>query len=220
MTAQELVTAALVRARIADPGEGPSTSEIDDAFVSLNDLLASWSAAGVGVPQIKRESFSLTGAASYTIGTGATFNTVRPLAIKAASVASGGATSNMEIVTANGWTELGDKSRAGKFARKLFYDAGYPSGTIHLWPAPVTGGSLELYSYKPLTAFSDLTDTVDLPPGYDRALKFALAFDLCTEYGRPVDAALQAAAAEAKQAVFELNAKVISGAAPAAPAAQ
>jgi hypothetical protein len=219
-TASEFITDTLVLIGAHDPGETPATSDIDSAFRAFNRMIGSWSAAGLPVYKITRDTHSLTGAASYTIGSGATINTARPLKIISAAVNVSGANEPVEICDAAKWASISDKSRAGLFAKCLFYDAGYPTGTVYLTPTPATGGSLELYSVKALSTFSATSDSIDLPPGYEMALQAALAVTIAPSFGRVVSQEIAATAAEAKQNIATLNASVLGIAPPAAPAAE
>lgn len=73
-------------------------------------------------------------------------------------------------------------------------------------PPPVPGVNfLDLWVWRLLTQFSSLTDSVDFPPGYEKALRYALAAQLAIEYGR--DPAVQEALANDAEAAIEgLNA--------------
>jgi hypothetical protein len=176
-------------------------------------------AAGLPVYQLTRDAHTLTGASSYTIGSGATINTARPLKILSASVNVSGACESAEIVTAEQWGAIPDKSRSGLFAKAALYNAGYPTGTLYLTPTPASGGTLELYSLKALSTFSATSDTIDLPPGYEQALQAALAVAIAPSFGRAVPAEIAASASEAKESIAALNASVLGIAPPAeAPA--
>src|SRR5205085_8249294 len=116
----------------------------------------------------------------------------------------------------------------GNVIQKLYLDNAYPLATASLWPKPTSSStSLELVSLKEISAFAALTDTVSFPPGYERALRFALALDLAPEYGRPITPELIGLAAQAKQSIVSLNKLnyagldgADTGAAPAIPAGQ
>jgi len=222
MTVQELINAALRTIGVLASGESPSSEESADGLAALNQLVASWTAQALPIYQITRESFPLTGALSYTIGTGQTFNTVRPIKIKAASVISmNNIAKAVRVVSAEEWATVLDKAATGTFAEVLFYDGGFPSGTIRMAPVPLFGSSLELYSYKPLSQFASLGDSISLPDGYLRALRFNLAVDLAPEFGRVIDPTLAAIANDAKTSIFGLNAAVLGPPAPGAvPPAQ
>jgi len=215
VTVQDFATNTLVLIGSHDPGETPSSSDSTYVMNALNRLLASWSAMQFFVHKMTKDTFSLTGAASYTIGPAATINTARPLKIRAAAVVVGNVSQTLEIKTAEQWAALQDKTRAGKFAKCLYHDGGYPTGTIFLTPTPAAGGSLELYSVKALSGYSTLGDTFDLPPGYEQALQFAVGAAIAPSFGRTLTPELAAGAQEAKQAIAKLNAEVLGMSIPA-----
>jgi hypothetical protein len=211
MTVQDFISSALRLIQVLDSGEQPSSTESDDALATLNQLLASWSSATVPVYQISRDTIALTGAPQYTLAS-------RPLRIRGAACVAGGISKDVTPVTAEEWATLRDKTRSSQFAQSYFYDGGWPDGIIRLWPIPLTGGTLELYTIKPLTAFASLSATVSLPPGYEQALRFALAEALAPEYGSVLSPELAKGAAEAKSAIASLNAAVIGPSLPPAAA--
>jgi len=209
MTVQTFIDSTLKLITVLDPGGSASTSESNDAFAVLNQLLANWSAANVPVFRMSRDTVAMSGAASYVLAS-------RPLKIQGAAVTlADGTSKDCEIVTADQWSKIADKTRAGKFAKFLYCDGAYPSATVYLTPRAATGGTLELYSIKELTAFASLGATIDLPPGYEHALRYALAYALAPEYGKAISPALEAGAAEAKGAIAKLNADVLGTPIPA-----
>jgi len=217
MTVQQLIESSMRLLGILASGESASSQERDDGLIVLNQLLSSWSAGGLAIPYKSTEALSLTGAATYTIGTGQTFNTPRPLVVTAAAVVVGGVTAGVRVVDDNEWLATRDFNRAGKFAEILFYNVeSVTVGRISLWPTPANGGSLSLYSLKALTAFSALSDNISLPPGYERALRNALAIELAPEFGRSTKGIAELDG-DAKGAIFGLNARVLGH--PAEPAA-
>ena len=208
-TVQELINAALRSLGELASGETPTTEESNDAFAALNHLLASWSTEGLFVPQLSLISHSLSGAGSYTIGTGGDINAERPLAIRAAAVeTSAGLSAGLEIIDAQAWAAILDKSATGALARQMYYNPSRPLGVIYLWPRPTAGGTLRLHAMHPLPAFTSLGQTIDLPPGYVRALRYGLALELAPEFGRD-PAIVLAQAQAAKAALAELNARVL-----------
>lgn len=208
MTVQNLIDQALRALGELRTGRQASAEESADALTRLNNLLTSWSAAGLPVYQVTRESFTLAGAASYTIGTGQTFNTARPLKIKAASVSTGTVEQPCSIITAEQWSMIQDKAAAGKFADALFWDGGSPNGNIYLYPKP-TAGNLILYTIKALSEFATLGTTVALPAGYERALTYNLAVDIAPSYNRQVSQEIAQIATQSLASLSQLNAQVL-----------
>jgi hypothetical protein len=170
--------------------------------------LISERAIGQGTMTV-RELFSLTGAASYTIGVGGTFSTERPVKITGAAIQAGSLiTRDLALVTAEQWAAYPKKGVAGAFAQVLYHDGGFPTATIWIAPKPAAG-TLELYTYEKLAAIATLATNINLPEGYERALSAALGVELAPEYGRPLDGALQQKSEDAKTSIFGLNAAVL-----------
>lgn len=205
MTAEDIIDQALLDLGETAAGEVPTDEEHGDGLLKLNQLLDSMNAEHLVVPALTVDgALSLTGAASYTIGTGQTWDTGRPMSVKAANVRTAAKASQAaEIVGAVRWAQIRDHSATGLFAELLYYVPSWPTGTIYLHPMP-SGGTLELHSYKPLASFTQLSTNVDLPPGYDRALVFALAADLAPQYGRDAKLVL-GQAQQARAAIAQMN---------------
>lgn len=217
-TAQDIIDSALRLLNITATGETPTALERADGLITLNQMLSSWSAQGVMIPYVTGDSFALTGAGSYTIGTGSTINTARPLLIRAMSIMVSNVRKDLEIVKAERWAQIRDLSRASKFARLAYFEVINPTvGAIYLWPTPASGGLLTIHSLKPLTAFGALSTPVSMPEGYERALRALLALELAPEYGAPVTETLIAMAQDAKGAIAGLNAAVLGPPVQAAP---
>src|SRR4030095_3621559 len=165
-TVQEFINSTLRLIRVLDSGETPTATESNDALVALNQLIGSWSAAGVPIYQESLDLIPLTGLSFYSLA-------FRPVRITAAEVSNSGVSFPVAIVTSQQFTMPKDKTATSKFAKELYYDGGFPTGKIYLWPAPVPGSQLEMFSLKPLSQFASLADTINLPPGYEQALRFA-----------------------------------------------
>ncbi len=150
------------------------------ALLDLNNMIALWSAAGLMVPYLTKENFSLVqGTASYTIGSGGDFDTVRPMKIEDAMIRdSSSVDSPVDVrLTLKEYNLVRDKTVQDRPDR-LYYDPQYSLGVIYMDPVPDAAHTLFLYSRKPLTAFSLISSTMDLPGEYAKALEFNLALDL------------------------------------------
>jgi hypothetical protein len=200
--------------RVLDSGETPTATESNDALAALNQLIANWSAAGVPIYQESKDTISLTGAPSYTLAS-------RPVKISSAQVTYSGISFPAAIVSSQQWVQPKERTMVSHFAKELYYNGGFPTATIELWPSPAFGSTLELFSLKPLTGFNSLADVINLPPGYEQALRFGLAGVLAPEYGSALPPEYAAAATEARNAIATMNTSVLSPgvAAAAVPAA-
>lgn len=201
--------------------ELPSTSELTTGLLAANDVLASWSPQILPVLPISLMSFALTGGGSYTFGPGGSGSTSRPVKIETlAVVASNGARAPVHMGTVEEWERIPDTTATGLFAAIGYYDNAYPTSKLYLNPRPNTGSTCEMQVYLPLAPFVNLTDPVDLAPGYTRALRFALAVDIAPEFGVPVSNELAQIAADAKVSITGLNRAILGSPSTVEPTPQ
>jgi hypothetical protein len=185
-------------------GETPSSTEQADALDALNAMLDSWRTESLSVYALRDETLTLTGAASYTIGTGGALNTTRPVRIESAYERYSDTDYPVKIASAAAWYALAVKTTtSSNVSEWLYYEPSYPLGTLYLYPKPTTG-VLHLVTWVPLTAFA-AADSVALPPGYQDAITYHLAIRLAPEYGRPVPPELAALARAAKDNIQRVN---------------
>lgn len=206
LTAQQIINSALRVIGALASGDDPSSDESNDCLEALNDLVASWSADGLKVNATTKESFNLAAStASYTIGSGATVNTVRPKKIISAFIRD---SSNIDhwlrIITEEQYRMITDKTTTSRPTR-LFYDPSYSTGTIYVYPTPDTVEACHIESLKTFTEFATLATDVALPGEYKRALKFNLAIDIAPEFGVTVGGAIGARAEETLNTIIGLN---------------
>ena len=184
-------------------GETLETNELNDAFVSINQMISSWNTEGLSLAGRLRQLLNLTSAINqYVLAQ-------RPVRIDAATASISGVDNPLEIVDAAAWEALPvpEKAMQSIFIRKLYCDYLYPSSTIFIWPTPRAGGFLEMWFYAPITAFTDVNQTIDLPPGYEMALRYNFAVALLPEYPRSqADPTLPAQATSFKASIMQLNA--------------
>lgn len=198
-------------------GETLETDELDDALVSLNQMVRSWNNEGASLPSRKRLTVAVT-------SSGGTYPLPeRPMKIESASVSSGGIDSGLEIVDSAGWETTPEKQAQSVYVKRLFCDYAYPTATVYIAPVPRLPGLLELWVYVPLVAFAALDTEINLPDGYEIALRYNFAVALLPEYPRSQpDPTLIPQAQAYKQSIVQLNVSNHMHAAipaPAAPAA-
>lgn len=196
-TARKIIKSAMRRAGILTGNENPTAEEAADGLEMLNDMLASWSNDSMVIYARTLENFPVSGGvASYTIGPGATFDTVRPVKIVSAFIRIGTLDYPLQIINDETYADIGMKSING-IPQALNFDNNYPVVTIKLYGPPDASYTLFLLSEKQLTQFT-LDDNVDLPPGWRRALIYNLALELAPEYGQPASQEVVSVARESK----------------------
>jgi len=199
-TVSELIHSSMRLLGAIAAAETLETNELNDALVTANQLLSSWNTEGASLVARKRVVISVSATnGPFTL-------TERPVRIEAASVASGGIDSELEIVDSAGWEMIPEKQAQSVYVRKLYCDYGYPFAAVYIAPIPRLGGQLEMWIYVTMTQFSSLSQTIDLPPGYEMALRYNLAVALLPEYPRSeVDPTLLQQAQNYKASIVQLN---------------
>lgn len=213
MTVLDLISASLLWIGALGVGETPSAEEGAQGLATLNDLLASWSAEQVYIyTQAKDSLTTQAGIAAYDFGPGATaINSTRPLRIVHADVLFGGAVFPVAVIGLADWKGIPDRTAAASDLTKALYcDYAFPIANVNVYPVPKTAnGTIELYSLKELASVAALTDTIDLPAGYARALRFALGVDLAPAFGRQLTDPMLALAMSASATLKQLNAQTL-----------
>ncbi len=210
-TVRDLVTASLLDLGALASGEACTAAEAADSFRALNLLLESWRLESLMVWSITTTTLTLTGAASYTWGSGGTIASARPVHLDHAVQRQGSGASAVDfplaIFTAEEYERIGLKALTSSIASGVYLDHSFPLASLFPWPIPPSGDTLVLYPWTPLTAFSSLDTTVALPPGYERALQSALAIEIAPMFRDcVVSPALAAKAVESKAALKVVNA--------------
>ncbi|MGH7447900.1 MAG: hypothetical protein ACRELT_10100, partial [Longimicrobiales bacterium] len=170
-----------------------------DCLFALNSLLSTWNTERLSIHRIAVDTYTLTGAASYTLGPGGNFDAPVPVRIESAVLVNGESRTPLELLTRERWM----RRHAG-----LYVDPGVVLLTLYLEPAAT--GQLELHSWEPLEEIADVDDTLVLPQGYTRALMYNLAIELAPQFP---DATLSPLvieqAKESKAAIQRLNVPVL-----------
>lgn len=186
-------------AGIMDPIDGSLAPEIQAyAFGKLQDFADELATERLGIYRRQRVGpFSvtsgmgdITATSPITIGSGATWNTARPVYIDGAAVIyTAGSTPRpelpMQVFTVDEWRDIVVKGITSTLSRALIYDRLYNSsgyGNIYLYPVPSASFQVVLYVPVAVTEFPldasnnlDLTTVLALPPGYRSMLVSNLA---------------------------------------------
>jgi hypothetical protein len=102
---------------------------------------------------------------------------------------------------------IGLKSLNGPWPKAVYYQPSEQLGTIYVWPNPAQG-EMHLFAYTQFQNFSNLTDTLQFPPGYVNAIRFNLAERLMPMYGKSnqlLMAKIEALAAQGKSTIKRTN---------------
>jgi hypothetical protein len=165
-------------------GETTPTADSTIGLEALNMMLGAWFSNGVSGPYTVTESFSLVASTnSYTIGSGADFDTVYPEAIDYALIRYDNVDYPIDIINQKEYWEKISYKTAEAIPEYLFYDALDTTGKIYLYSTPDKAYTLYLISRKNLAEITDASATMAIPRVYEEAIKFNLAERIAPEYG-------------------------------------
>jgi hypothetical protein len=206
-TALDIIESSHRKIGVLGAGVRLSAEEAADGLKTLNQMLGTWSVEGDLVFAETQENFTLqAGVASYSIGTGQTFNTTRPTEIIAAFTRLGNYDEALSLIDQVTYAKIPDKASQGR-PYALYYNANYPYGTLTFHEVPDQAYTFYMYSRKELSSFASLNTTVTLPPGTERALIFNLTLDIAPEFGITPSAEVVRIAGESKSAIQVANTK-------------
>jgi len=206
ITAKQLIDSAARKIGVSGKGLDMDASDYMDFLEGLKMMLDGWALEHLMIPYRTKETFTLDGSSSYTIGPGGDFDTVRPLAIADMRISNGSGTDfKVTSVELEQWNRLSATISVGR-PNYFFLEAGYPLSTIWFEKAP-DDPNVTFWSYKPIEAWQvgdlDVADNPawagqDLPTsglsiatlladiefdvGYEAAIVFNLAIVMAPEY--------------------------------------
>jgi hypothetical protein len=196
---------SIVKLSLKDVGviggrETPSDDEMQDALSTLNQMLAMWRTESLSVYCQKQETITVTGATSYTVGTGGNLNIERPVAIDAAFWRDDGEDYPLRVIHSfEDYQDIASKSVQGT-PEVVYYRPAYPLGQLFVWPIPTTG-TLYLTMRQEMPVYTTIQDDIDLPPEYEGAIRWNLAEMLCATFGMPITKEIEKFAAKTKRAL-------------------
>jgi hypothetical protein len=226
LTAQVIVQQAFrLTTQMGAPGRGLSPEELAEGVQFLNQLLDSWNIMRNSLYTVVDQTFNLTSnVQTYEIGLNAAppFNVPRPNFISNANIifqSSPVVRLPLQLISQEQWSQI-RVPQIFSLPTQMYYDRGYsqtsPTGvaTLNFWPGPDNTETYQVELFTPVTLPTTLVAATTLyaPPGYARALTYALGAELLTLYpifGKKVDPAQEARilriAAEARRYVNNLN---------------
>jgi hypothetical protein len=184
--------------------ETPTDDEIQDALDTLNQMLAMWRTQSLTVYCQKQETFTATGALSYSVGDGGDVDIERPYAIDGAYwLENGVSTPLIKIHSFEDYQDIGDKQLTGS-SNAFYYRPDYPLAQLFIWPS-VNTGSIVLTMRVPMPIYTNVYESVNLPPEYEGAIRWNLAFMLCSSFGLNPNANVVMFAKQTKRALKIIN---------------
>lgn len=209
---------------IGQLGQGRSMSpeQAEQCLRVGNRMLGKWSTQRLYLYNVFTRTYALSaGTQDYTIGPGGTLGdpaATRPVLIESAQLTlPGSAQSNpISIYDKPKWDAISDKgaqSSALGLPSGVWPEYTYPTIALHFWPIPSNAAGLSLGVWDQLQQFADIYEEIALPPGYEEAIMWNLALEMCPFYDMPANySTIQQMAGEGRLAIQKINAQSLGGA--------
>lgn len=203
-TVTSIVKLALKDAGVIGGRETPTDDEMSDALATLNQMLAMWRTQSLSVYCQKQETIAVTGAASYTIGTGGDLNVERPVSVDGLFWRLLGVDTPLnQLHSFEDYQDIGVKDLQGT-PEGYYYRPAYPTGQLFVYPIP-TEGTLYLTLKQPMPVYTTINDSISLPSEYEGAIRWNLAEMLCATFGMPITVEIAKFAKQTRRALKILN---------------
>lgn len=189
-TVNDVIARALRMIGVLAAGEPVSATDAKNGLSVLNQMLESWSNEHLAPYRTINATYALVAnQQTYTIANSsdADWQIDRPLMVDKASAFvrdSNNYDYPVDYLTNTEFQNLGDKSSTASYPIAWTYDPDFPLARIKLYPVPTDSGySFGLSQTMRFACYEDVSDALDLPPGYENAVTYAMAAEFGPEYG-------------------------------------
>jgi hypothetical protein len=218
-----LLNDALVTAGIVGLDESVEPDVLNKAFRIANRMISQWQHERYMVYQLVDYGAVSTGALTYAVGAGQPFNiNPRPDRLEFAFlrqvVNNGSPAPNagtqpfdwpLDVIDAHENYAAIRLKTLGTFSSAVFYDPGYPIGTLRPWPVPQASiYELHILVKQTLSQFASLQSQVMFPPEYGAALEWCLARRYKEAFQMPATQTCNQLAAQGKNIIRKANTQV------------
>lgn len=186
ITTVDLIRRSMYLISAVAAGEMPDTSDLNDALITLNEMIDGWNLQPMAVYGKATESFVLTpsqGTYNWGLLAGPTgIETERPVWLKDCSCVRNGFTTAVEVITQEQYDDISLKDIESPLVERVLYVNSFPFGILTCFPVPSEANTLVFNVARQIAGPLTLQDTIALPPGYQKAIRYNLAVDLWPEY--------------------------------------
>ena len=224
-TVRDVATAALKDVGVLGIGQSPQPEDLNDAVFKLNGMIAQWRRKRWLTYHLLDLSIVSTGAQSYQIGplgvleqSGGIYMSSRPDKLEAAYVrqliptgspSSGPVDYPLIIINSMETYSRIPLKDLVSFPRRMFYDSGFPIGTLYPYPVPNASiYEIHVLVKTPLSQYSALSAQIILPEEYVPALHWNLVIRLAPGYKQPLDPTVAMLAKDALNVLRMANTQI------------
>jgi hypothetical protein len=186
-TAGDQINGALRLLGVLAEGETPSAGTSQDALISLNQMIDSWSTEKLSTFTTQIQVFDwLPGFASRSLGPSGDFVGDRPVLMDDATYfvdTSTGISYGIKLINQQQYDGIAVKSVTSTFPQVMWVHTNFPNVDMYVYPVPTKVLEWHFISAAQLTQPATLSTELYFPPGYLRAFRYNLACEIAPEFG-------------------------------------
>jgi hypothetical protein len=196
-TAREIITSALEDVGVLGVGQTPLAEDVNFGLVRLNRMIGQFNRRRWLVFHLMDVACTATGNASYTVGTGASFDIPRPDKLEnGCFYRLNGIDYPLTLLESREDYSRVAMKNLGSWPSLVYYDAAmtlhtpiaggatqFPCGNLLINPVPASGqGEIHLLVKDVLGTLANLSTVLLTPPEYEEAFEYNLALRFCAKY--------------------------------------
>jgi len=198
IAAVKLIETAMRKIGVKSTGQTLTADEVTDGLQCLNDVLESWSIEGLTVYGALPETFAtVAGQATYTIGAGGDWDTPRPAMLTGLYTTVDGVDFPAADWSLEAYSAVGIKAMRQSIVERYVFINDDPLARVILYPTPSRGVPIVINAPRVLTQVPNPATVLVFPPGYMRALQYAVGEEYSSEFGSPIDVSAKARSTKA-----------------------
>lgn len=184
ISAIDLITTAMRKMGVLAVGEVPSADEATAGLQALNDVIETWNLENLSlVGSLPSVVSTVAGQSTYTIGIGGNWNVDRPVHLSGAYCTVNGVDFAIAPWSLGEYLSEPVKSQRQIIIERFVYINDEPLGQVVLWPTPMQAIPITLDYEQAISSVPTIATVMTLAPGYARALQYAVAVELQSEFG-------------------------------------
>lgn len=208
-TAGDQINRALRLLGVLAEGEVPSAETSQDALMSLNQMLDSWSTERLSVYNTIDQMFTWpAGEITRHLGPTGEFVGLRPVLLDDSTYYRDPQTNvsyGIKFINQQQYDGIAVKTVTSTYPQVMWINMEHPNISMTIYPKPTRDLEWHFISVQELSQPAQLSTVLSFPPGYLRAFTYNLAMELAPEFGVEPSPQVQRIAMTSKRNLKRIN---------------
>ncbi len=208
-SAGDQINRALRLLGVLAEGEVPSAETSQDALMSLNQMLDSWSTERLSVYNTIDQMFTWpAGEITRHLGPSGEFVGLRPVLLDDSTYYRDPQTNvsyGIKFINQQQYDGIAVKTVTATYPQVMWINMEHPNISMTIYPKPTRDLEWHFISVQELSQPAQLSTVLSFPPGYLRAFTYNLAMELAPEFGVEPSPQVQRIAMTSKRNLKRIN---------------